>query len=101
MSRLYAQPVHVRMDAEGVPETIRWRGRTYQVDELLGRWIEAGAWWPAARAAVFTAGTPDQNTRPQATEAVVWRVEARRGDTTAVLDLWQRADGWRVHAIAD
>ncbi len=93
MSRRYRDPIRVwqgphQGDAIGaVPVRFRWRRRTYVVTEILGRWIEAGSWWPAAGAAlrVESGLAPD---RPHQ-DRRVWRVEARATGRTGVFDLCQ------------
>ena len=53
MSRLFAQPIPIRVeaDAEGVPTAMYWRGRRYEV-VVGGQWrLEDGWWRPGAEVA--------------------------------------------------
>lgn len=45
MSKRYADPIDVEAP-EGTVEAFWWRGKRYQVRQVLCRWREAGAgWW--------------------------------------------------------
>ncbi|HET8602910.1 MAG TPA: DUF6504 family protein [Marmoricola sp.] len=61
--RRYDDPVEVRKGASEGPEQFLWRGRLWQVREVVAHWVETGAWWRST--------TPD----PVA-EREVWRVAA-------------------------
>lgn len=64
---------------EDGPQQFLWRGRLWQVREVVAHWMEAGAWWLR---------------RPEAqpgrsrlvTEREVWRVTAARGRAVATAD---------------
>jgi hypothetical protein len=47
MSRRHADLVEVRR-RDDVPDQFLWRNRLYQVREVLGHWVESGAWWRSA-----------------------------------------------------
>ena len=52
--RRYDDPVEVRKGADEDPDQFLWRGRLWQVREVVAHWVETGAWWarrPAAAAA--------------------------------------------------
>jgi hypothetical protein len=66
MSRRHADPVQVRR-RDDAPEQFLWRGRLYQVREVLEHWIEAGAWWRSVPGSALYEGTdvvPDPSARP-------------------------------------
>ncbi|SDR70101.1 hypothetical protein SAMN04488570_0068 [Nocardioides scoriae] len=80
--RRYDDPVEVRKGATEDPEQFLWRGRLWQVREVVAHWVETGAWWsrPAARdegGAVALAGSDLLR------EQEVWRVTAARGRVAA------------------
>ncbi|MFL6061107.1 MAG: DUF6504 family protein [Marmoricola sp.] len=58
------------------PQQFLWRGRLWQVREIVAHWVEAGAWWLRR---------PEE--RPGHSELVrqreVWRVTAARGRAVA------------------
>ncbi|WP_209713213.1 DUF6504 family protein [Marmoricola sp. OAE513] len=64
---------------EDGPQQFLWRGRLWQVREILSHWVEAGAWWlrrpedAPGRSALMT-------------ERLVWRVTAARGRAVATED---------------
>ena len=105
MTRRYAEPIDVRVDAahdRGAPYTVRpeqflWRGRLYVVRAVLAQWVEVGAWWsqlagvgPAARSAPRSGGSGGG-------ERAVWRVEAASGAraSAGVYDLVHDHDSGR------
>ncbi|MDP9408386.1 MAG: DUF6504 family protein [Actinomycetota bacterium] len=63
MTRLYADPVEVSR-RDDVPELFLWRGRLYQVRDVLAHWVEAGQWWSSAAATALTAGDATPATQP-------------------------------------
>lgn len=75
MSKRYDEQVMVERDA-GMPMAFSWRGRRYQVADVIGRWRIEGRWWEEAR------------------DREYWRVEARGG---AVYDLYLDRQGGRWH----
>ncbi len=85
--RLYDDLVDVRQapadalagDGEEGPDQFLWRGRLWQVREVIAHWIETGAWWVRR---------PED--APGDSELVgqreVWRVAAARGRAVASVD---------------
>ncbi len=77
--RRYDDPVEVRKGADEDPDQFLWRGRLWQVREVVAHWVETGAWWGRR--------TADQG--PEAVdldllrEREVWRVAAARGRAAA------------------
>ncbi len=71
--RRYDDLVEVRKGADEDPEQFLWRGRLWQVREVVGHWVETGAWWAARR--------PVDTDLLQ--EREVWRVTAARGRVAA------------------
>jgi hypothetical protein len=68
MTRLYADPVEVSR-RDDAPELFLWRGRLYQVRDVLAHWVEAGQWWRSTAATALTAG--DQMPSAQADDLVL------------------------------
>src|SRR3954470_9404870 len=56
MSRRHADVVEVRR-RDDVPEQFLWRNRLYQVREVLGHWVESGAWWRSAPSSAMIDGS--------------------------------------------
>src|SRR5437870_627343 len=81
MSKLYEDLVMVERDA-GMPSAFVWRGRRYQVRDVIGRWRIEGRWWEDGR------------------DREYWRVEARGG---AVVDLYEdrRSGRWHLERLWD
>lgn len=77
--RKYDDPVDVRRGAAESPEQFLWRGRLWQVRQVVGHWVETGNWW-AERAGVGGGAATDL-----LAERDVWRVEAARGRVAALL----------------
>jgi hypothetical protein len=104
--RRYDDPVDVRkgqVKGAEAPEQFLWRGRLWQVREVVAHWMETGPWWQSAgvravigsdeptEVAVAAAGsvavataTPDLFSadllgRDLLREREFWRVEAARG----------------------
>jgi hypothetical protein len=44
MSKRYGDPIDVEAP-EGTVEAFWWRGKRYQVRQVLCRWRESGGWW--------------------------------------------------------
>jgi hypothetical protein len=65
--------------AENGPQQFLWRGRLWQVREIVAHWVETGAWWLRR---------PEE--RPGSSELIrereVWRVTAARGRAVATAD---------------
>jgi hypothetical protein len=81
MSKRYDEEVRVEHDA-GMPAAFEWRGRRYEVRDVIGRWRIEGRWWADGR------------------DREYWRVEAKGG---AVWDLYHdRLHGrWHVERLWD
>ena len=79
--RRYDDLVEVRKGADEDPDQFLWRGRLWQVREVVAHWVETGAWWarrPAAQGADQAAVDTDL-----LREREVWRVAAARGRVAA------------------
>jgi hypothetical protein len=92
--RRYDDPVEVSTGAQQDPDRFLWRGRHWQVREVVAHWVETGAWW----------------TRPAGGDLLgereVWRVTAAPGQAATgfgVFDLvFSWADGsWRLARAVD
>ena len=70
--RRYDDPVEVRKGADEDPDQFLWRGRLWQVREVVAHWVETGSWWQQE-------GTAFDLLR----EREVWRVAAARGRVAA------------------
>ena len=57
MTRRHRDPVEVSR-RDDAPALFLWRGRLYQVREVLAHWVESGGWWRSPAAAALTAGEP-------------------------------------------
>ncbi|MCW2817722.1 MAG: hypothetical protein JWR42_509 [Marmoricola sp.] len=82
--RRYDDPVEVRRGADEDPEQFLWRGRLWQVRDVVAHWVETGAWWarrPADQVAVETGGAVTDADLLR--EREVWRVAAARGRVAA------------------
>ena len=92
--RRYDDPVEVRRGQIGGPEQFLWRGRLWQVRQIVAHWIETGAWW-----------TLDEVGSDLLAEREIWRVEAGRGaiDNGGVFDLaFDWSDGrWQLVGCVD
>ena len=75
VTKLYEDLVSVERDA-GMPSAFVWRGRRYEVRDVIGRWRIEGRWWEDGR------------------DREYWRVEAKGG---MVLDLYEDRRGGRWH----
>ena len=75
--RRYDDPVEVRKGADEDPDQFLWRGRLWQVREVVAHWVETGAWW--ARSGGGAAIDADL-----LREREVWRVAAARGRAAAL-----------------
>lgn len=74
--RRYDDPVEVRKGADEDPDQFLWRGRLWQVREVVAHWVETGAWWSRR------SGAEDVRT-DLLQEREVWRVAAARGRVAA------------------
>src|SRR5437899_11993277 len=75
MAKRYDEEVRVQRDA-GMPSVFEWRGRRYEVVDVIGRWRIEGRWWEDGR------------------DREYWRVEAKGG---AVIDLYEDRPVGRWH----
>ena len=91
--RRYDDPVEVRKGADEDPEQFLWRGRLWQVREVVAHWVETGAWWarrPTSQGAGQPEGGPDGGPEGGGVdtdllrEREVWRVAAARGRVAAL-----------------
>jgi hypothetical protein len=73
--RRYDDPVEVRKGADEDPDQFLWRGRLWQVREVVAHWVETGAWWTRSSASAVDADL--------LREREVWRVAAARGRVAA------------------
>ena len=76
--RRYDDPVEVRKGADEDPEQFLWRGRLWQVREVVAHWVETGAWWTRRTASQGAVDTDLLRERE------VWRVTAARGRVAAL-----------------
>ena len=82
--RRYDDPVEVRKGADEDPDQFLWRGRLWQVREVVAHWVETGAWWarrPATQEADQSGGASVDTDLLR--EREVWRVAAARGRVAA------------------
>ena len=81
MVKRYDEEVRVERDG-GMPSVFEWRGRRYQVVDVIGKWKIEGRWWEDGR------------------EREYWRVEAKGG---AVWDLYhdRSHDLWHMERLWD
>jgi Family of unknown function (DUF6504) len=103
--RRYDDPVEVRRGAAERPEQFLWRGRLWQVREVVAHWVETGAWWARRSAGDNGVGSD------LLAEREVWRVAAARGRAVSrehdpgfgVFDLvFDWSDGsWQLARTAD
>ena len=81
--RRYDDQVEVRKGADEDPDQFLWRGRLWQVREVVAHWVETGAWWTR------TSGGPGSTSGAAVDadllrEREVWRVAAARGRAAAL-----------------
>jgi hypothetical protein len=85
--RPYDDPVDVRkgpgdgldIEIDERPEQFLWRGRLWQVREVLAHWVETGAWWICR-----PEEAPGRSVLARQRE--VWRVAAARGRAVSAVD---------------
>jgi uncharacterized protein DUF6504 len=89
--RRYDDQVEVRKGADEDPDQFLWRGRLWQVREVVAHWVETGAWWtrPPSRTEDGAEGGTEGGTGGVVVdtdllrEREVWRVAAARGRVAA------------------
>jgi len=81
MTKRFDEEIRVERDT-GIPSAFEWRGRRYEVADVIGKWRIEGRWWDDGR------------------EREYWRVEARGG---AVWDLYfdRQRDRWHMERLWD
>jgi hypothetical protein len=79
--RRYDDPVEVRKGADEDPDQFLWRGRLWQVREVVAHWVETGAWW--ARSSGSSGAGATAVSGDLLREREVWRVAAARGRVAA------------------
>lgn len=81
MTKRFDEEVRVERDA-GLPAAFEWRGRRYEVADVIGKWRIEGRWWADGR------------------DREYWRIEARGG---AVWDLYfdRQRDLWHMERLWD
>src|SRR5690349_8072412 len=90
--RRYDDPVEVRKGADEDPDQFLWRGRLWQVREVVAHWVETGAWWSRRGAPAEGGGTATALADADLlAEREVWRVTAARGRVAAQRALAERA----------
>jgi hypothetical protein len=88
--RRYDDQVEVRKGADEDPDQFLWRGRLWQVREVVAHWVETGAWWTRSqdkaqdRAQERASGGGVAVDADLLREREVWRVAAARGRVAAV-----------------
>jgi hypothetical protein len=83
MSKRYDEEVKVQVEQDGgLPAVFTWRGRRYEVADVIGHWRIEGRWWADGR------------------DREYWRIEARGG---AVWDLYhdRLAGRWHLERLWD
>jgi hypothetical protein len=86
--RRYDDPVEVRKGADEDPEQFLWRGRLWQVREVVAHWVETGAWWARRTADQGPAQVGGGVDTDLLREREVWRVTAARGRVAAQQSSW-------------
>lgn len=83
--RRYDDPVEVRKGADEDPDQFLWRGRLWQVREVVAHWVETGAWWtrPTVDGTGSGTGSVGGIDADLLREREVWRVAAARGRVAA------------------
>jgi len=81
LTKRFDEQVRVERDG-GLPSAFEWRGKRYEVRDVIGKWRIEGRWWADGR------------------DREYWRVEARGG---AVWDLYfdRQKDIWHMERLWD
>lgn len=66
--------------SEDGPDQFLWRGRLWQVREVIAHWVETGAWW-VKDTATTSGAHPGCDPHRE-----VWRVAAARGRAVSAVD---------------
>ncbi len=87
--RRYDDLVEVRKGADEDPEQFLWRGKLWQVREVVAHWVETGAWWTRRQPGQSDQpGQPGQSGQSDQSDLLaereVWRVTAARGRVAAL-----------------
>jgi hypothetical protein len=87
--RRYDDEVEVRKGADEDPDQFLWRGRLWQVREVVAHWVETGAWWSRPSSAAASSGSASASggvaiDSDLLREREVWRVAAARGRVAAL-----------------
>ncbi len=83
--RRYDDPVEVRTGAQEDPDQFLWRGRLWQVREVVAHWVETGAWWARGGSGSGSgSGEAPVADGDLLREREVWRVAAARGRVAAL-----------------
>ena len=83
--RRYDDQVEVRKGADEDPDQFLWRGRLWQVREVVAHWVETGAWWARSSSETRANGASSAVAvdADLLREREVWRVAAARGRVAA------------------
>lgn len=94
MTRLAGHVVEVHR-SDDIPAQLRWRGRLYEVREVLDRWVGTARWWSA----------PATDAGPDVDDREHWRVlaaPAGRGAAVALELVFDSGTGrWTVARTLD
>lgn len=91
MTKRYRDELDLVRVEEGRPAGFHWRGRTYEVERVLGHWHEDAGWWRPVE------GAPRRLERTD-----LWRVEARNGTPErGIYELTLRSGRWRLDRVWD
>jgi len=101
------EPVELQMiAADGIPQSFRWRGNRYIVQNIVMHWVEVGPWWQALSQAFVQGTFCDVDSRDVTWH--IWRVEARSMAGSLLGDIAQRVsltsasvDPWRMIRVLD
>jgi hypothetical protein len=78
-------------EVEGRPAAFRWRGRRYEVAQVLGHWHEDAGWWHRSGGAVLTVERTD-----------LWRLEVMDASRErGIHELVRRGRVWRLDRVWD
>ena len=62
MSKLIIEPIQLELaQATRAPRAFHWRGRSYRVAEIGGKWAETGHWWEGQSECKFCRVLTDRN----------------------------------------